>query len=190
MSSILIQNTSHVYVVIVKTRRYRSLLKLYVTPFLIVNIFSRLIFSKNHVLYVSSSNYLMFLSKYFLDSNLWYFLSNITFNNSGLILNNIEKSYTFYTLSRYLKFISKRSDSNPSYFKFSILSYVKHIKIIPFSLNKNIFKKNIIYILYTFIKFNFSFINNLNISYSFLFLSKDFNLYLFYCYYYFKVHNY
>lgn len=178
------------YPIIVKTRRYRSLLKLYLTPLLITQFFKVLTCYKNYVLYASSLGHIMLLSKYFLDANLWYFLNNTIFKNSGLISNNIEKSYAFNTLSTYHRFFRDTISSSVEYPHSTILTYVRHIKIIPFSVNKNIFKKNIIYILYVFIKSSFSFINNLNISYSFMFLSRDFNLYIFYCYYYFKVHNY
>ena len=201
MLYILVQNMSLQLPLLVKTRRYYSLVKLknvalfslWLTNILFrSNFYSYYIFRTNPIFYYifnfNSSFYLSFLEK-----NLWFFFKKLIFKNQGLLTNTLTNSY-FYWLSKnfyYILFSIKRGDSKLLFnFYHSNKEYLTPIRTLNISFNKNFLNKKIISFFFLLYLDNLSFKNIFNMSYSFFLLPLNFTWFYFFNIFFFKIHNY
>lgn len=190
MELILIQNNYIFNLKIRKTRRYRSLIKLYFTPWISILSYNELFYIMYHNIYQESSLYLIELKKFFQKDNIWYYYRNIIFANSGLITSNITKSYTYWNIKLVYNFIFNKKRLPGSIFKTDLCYYTKFIRILPFSIKKKSFKQIIIYMFKNLLRLYLPFKNCINISYCFILVNNEFNFFWLLNFYYFKIHNY
>jgi hypothetical protein len=190
MEALLIQNNYTFNLVVVKTRRYRALLKLYSTPFIALTLHKQLVLMSRLVPTTESIPVLINIKSYYMKDNLWFFYRSIIYSNSGLLSNNISTSYTYKTLKCSYSFIFNKKFTNTSSLKVPSPAYAKHFQILPISVQKFSFKKMFLFVLFNLLLLNKAYSNCINISYGFLILPTSFRLLWFYNFYYYKVHNY
>lgn len=187
---ILIQNSYALNLFVVKTRRYRSFLKLKFIPLLVGLTFNKLLTTL--VKYTTTANliFLNELQKYYLETNLWFFYKYSLYNNSGLIPNNIHKSYNFWMIKNNYNLLFLSAVVQPPKIIQDLRHYTKHIRLIHFAIPRYLLRRSFIFILNILLKFNMPYINNIYNTYNFLIISHLYDFFLFYNFYYFKIHNY
>lgn len=190
MELILVQNNHVSNLFLIKTRRYKALIKFYFTPFIIVFVYNNLYKTMENRVLFPTCLYLQKLKKFYMNDNIWFFLRTFIYKNSGLLTNNINKSYIFWMIYISHGVIFFKSKHLLTIFSSNTKLYSKHIKIAPVALQKKSLQKVILFILLIFFKHYLPYINNFRMSYGFFFINNEFNFYLFYNLYYFKVHNY
>jgi hypothetical protein len=186
----LYQNFNTAYPFFIKTRRSTSLRKMYQSPFHFNYLFKKLLNSTFLFSVYLQSTTNLFLSYYYLDSNVWHFYRNLTFKNSGSLTNNISLSLVSKTLFDNILSLSQPKISSWTRLKTqSKLYYLKEVRLLPFALKKNTFNSVVFLILFVLAQPLTSFLQRTNLTYSFLFISNNINLFTFYSYFYFKVYN-
>ena len=190
MEIILIQNSYIFNLFILKTRRYRSLIKLKFVPFLISLTYQKVLISLLKSISINNLPFINELQKYYLETNIWFSYKYNIGNNLGLISNNIHRSYNFWMIKNIYNFfffnkiipVGKRS--------IPFRSYVKHIRLIQFSITKYALKQSFIFTLKILLKLYTSYNNRGYSICSFILINHLYDFFLFYNFYYFKVHNY
>jgi hypothetical protein len=190
IETILIQNSCIWSLFVIRTRRYRLLLKLKFTPFLVGLTYSKLLLT---LVKTATANNLFFLDnlqRYYLESNLWFFYKHNLYNSSGLVLNNTHKSYNYWIVrSKYnLLFLDKITQ----FYKVikPLHHYTKHVRVIHFAVTKYVLKRSFIFTLRLLLKLHTPYLNKDCLTYNFLIISNLHDFLLFYNFYYFKIHNY
>lgn len=174
---------------LIKTRRYRAFIKMNFSPFLFLWLYQVVFRAMSSFTLPKPLLYIRDLQRIYLEKNLWTFYKKIVYNNTGLLLNNITKSYTFKSINFQ---VDALSFLNPPRLKLQLkpINYVKHVKVVPVSIQKFFFKKLIMFVLLSLLRLGHSYINYMNFSTSYVYITPNLNLLWIYNKYYFKVHNY
>ena len=190
MEYLICQNFNNFYKNVVRTRRYKSLLKYYYSPFLFSKLLNVLITTNPVSNYKHNNIYLNNLKLLYQFNMVWYLYNTSWLGNKGFLTNNISYSYSFQHLYIQLKLLSL-STTNFLFLPINGYShYLKSIKISYFFIkNKNLSVLFFVALLIIF-KFVSPYFNIKNITYSFITLSKSIYFFILNNNYYFKLHNY
>lgn len=188
---ILYQNYSNNYPFFLRIRRYKSLLKLLISPtqfgFLISSLINLLVKHR----YYFHVRWIKVLSRYYLDLNLWSFYKEIISWPSGILSTNLNPSYTFWiilnTLNHLKPFKSLQWEHTSHRRSFQEIQAVRLVSIAiqDYPLHKLFW----LVVLFSHRLFT-SGTALVNITYAYILFLLNFNFFTFLNNFYFRIYNY
>ena len=186
LEHLFLQNLQLLYPKLPKTRRYKYLTKLFIAPKLFSFTLNFAYLSHNlHKSFVLNTKLLIF----FINQTFGFF-KNLLFTDSGLIHNNLSKSYAFWILKIYDELFLLKGFKLDLFRDFKPLNYSRCISIVGYSFNKKILNKAVLFLIFNFFKLYSPSRNFLRLSHGYVFLGKEFSLFYFYNFFYFRAFNY
>lgn len=181
-----IQNLQHFYPKLLKTRRYKSMLKFALTP----KLFCLLV--ENSIFFCSLNKFsFLFLTKpVFFLKQVFFLYKSLLFKDLGLATSTLIRSYSYWCIKSHLGFLLKTPTKTTVNQNTNLTEYSTGIQFVGYALKKKTFSKIIMYILFNFIKLNPTFLNRFSINKGYVCISGEFNFLYFYNFFYFKIHNY
>ena len=182
------QNFYNFYPPLIKTRRYKMLIKICKSSYNGINlIYMLLALPQNFNLY-------RLLTLFTLSASTWYFYKKLFIKNVGILVNNLHQSYNYWLIRQSLNYFSTVEKSYTNLHGLNVkpisTNYVQNIKIINFTFKKKVLNKTVINILYNVLSIWSPYLNKINMTYSFLFITNICYFMFAYNFYYFKVYNY
>ena len=192
MLSFVVQNYYSNTPVLIRTRRYQSLVKYSMCLISIPYINFMLELSKSlRINILKPSAYLVYFNKNFLKT-FWKYFKFFVIRDVGLYTNNFHKSLVFCTIQSLNEKLWFKNYDLPLA-KYSFVSdryYVKPVSVFHFSFNLKVYNTLIFFIFHFITNYYFSSKNDFKLYYNFILFQDNFKFFFFCNIPYFKVFNY
>jgi len=186
MDYFFIQNLQCFYPKLIKTRRYKSMLKFILAP----KLFCLLVDSCVYFHSLSRFSFLFLTKSTFFTKQVFLLYKSLVTKDLGLLTNTVTRSYTHWCLRLHLEFLLQTPSTNIFNQSVNLVEYSTSIQVVGYSLKKKTFSQIMMYILFNFVKLNSSFLNYFLITNSYIAISREFSFIYFYNFFYFKIYNY